>query len=239
MTGELSYCPALDQLYRTRFAIGRSGNEFRLTSGLSTRNNLRAIRRLMLETRPRRTLEIGMACGGSTLAFAATHREIQKTAGVCHTAIDAFQQTGFDDVGRLKLAEANLQPYVEVIEELSSRALPKLATAGLQFDMIYVDGSHRFEDVFVDFYYCRELLTVNGYLLFDDSSDRDVAKVIRFALRNSGAAFTRVSGARFRMDSKIQRLMYSVGRLVNKTQLEVLQKVGSKFREPHVLLKRF
>jgi hypothetical protein len=40
-------------------AVGRSGKPFRLTSGLSTVNNLPTIRQTVVEIRPERTMEIG------------------------------------------------------------------------------------------------------------------------------------------------------------------------------------
>ena len=55
---------------------------------------------------------------------------------------------------------------------------------GLKFQLIYIDGSHRFEDVFCDFYFVRYLLAVGGYVMFDDSSDSEVAKVVRFVRKN-------------------------------------------------------
>ena len=60
----LEFCPTLENLYRTREAVGRSGKPFRLTSGLTTVNNLATIRQLMLELKPERTMEVGLACGG-------------------------------------------------------------------------------------------------------------------------------------------------------------------------------
>ena len=35
--------------------------------------------------------------------------------------------------------------------------------------MIYVDGSHNFEHVFIDAYYSVQLLDMGGVVLFDDS----------------------------------------------------------------------
>ena len=58
-------------------------------------------------------------------------------------------------MGRLKLEEAGLIGYVEVREQLSGLVLPKMVEENLKFGLVYIDGSHRFEDVFCDFYFVR------------------------------------------------------------------------------------
>jgi hypothetical protein len=64
----LVFCPVLAELYRTGVAIDAAGVK-RAASGLSTPNNLLVIRALMMAMRPERTIEIGLAAGGSALAF--------------------------------------------------------------------------------------------------------------------------------------------------------------------------
>ena len=61
--------------------------------------------------KPPRTMEIGMACGGSTLTFAATHRDLKHSSSRQHVAIDGFQLAGNDHVGRLSLEAAGLSDY--------------------------------------------------------------------------------------------------------------------------------
>jgi hypothetical protein len=235
----LEFCATLENLYRTREAIGRSGLPFRLTSGLSTVNNLLTMRRIMLDIRPERTLEIGMACGGSTLTIAATLRDLQHTPCQQHIAIDGFQKLGFDDVGRLKLDEAGLSSYVQVREQLSSVALPQLVDEGLRFQLIYIDGSHRFEDVFCDFYFVRSLASIGGYVLFDDSSDIEVAKVIRFVRTNLVEFFEPVSIVQYRAKSVIQQLQYSIAEKLHMTQLTIFRKIKEGERQGYQKMRRF
>jgi hypothetical protein len=235
----LEFCPTLESLYRTREAIGRSGKLFSLTSGLSTVNNLLTIREIMFEIQPEKTLEIGMACGGSTLTFASTHRDLKHSPCGQHVAIDGFQRTGFDDVGRMKLAEASLNEYVDIRERLSSLELPRMDEEGRKFQMIYIDGSHRFEDVFLDFYFVRSLTTVGGYILFDDSSDYEVSKVIRFIRKNLANFFTPIPIAKYRSDSAGRRLKYRLGEAFSKTQLAIFLKTQDGERQGSEHLRRF
>lgn len=140
ITNDLQFCPVLARLYEAESIIGRSGKPFTLLGGRSTKNNLAVIRKLLLDHRPVRTLEVGMACGGSTLTFAATLRDIGQEPCKQHVAIDAFQTRGFDDVGRILLEKAKLDGYVDVRERLSSYDLASRAEAGELFDLIYIDG---------------------------------------------------------------------------------------------------
>jgi len=235
----LNFCSTLENLYQTREALGRSGNIFRLTSGLSTVNNLLTIREIMLEIQPDSTLEIGMACGGSALTFASTHRDLKHSPCRQHVAIDGFQRTGYDDVGRIKLEEAGLYGYVDVREQLSALELPKMVQNGMQFQMVYIDGSHRFEDVFLDFYFVRYLTSVGGYILFDDSSDSEVAKVVRFIRKNLWDVFEQIPIAKYRSHSRIQRLKYTFGEALYKTQLSIFRKTKDGERQGSQRLHRF
>lgn len=124
-----------------------------------------------------------MAFGGSSLIFADVGRTVS-TGIYRHTAIDPYQSTVWDSVGMQCLESAGLQNFIELFEEPSALVLPRLLSEGRRFGLIYVDGSHLVEDVFVDAYYCARLLTVDGYLLFDDSSNQHVAKVLAFIDRN-------------------------------------------------------
>jgi cephalosporin hydroxylase len=221
----LQFCPVLEKMYRTRIAVGRSGHATQHIGGLSTVNNLLAIRHLMQEMRPDRTLEIGLACGGSALLFASMHREHDMPPGKQHTAIDAYQEA-FDDVGILNLERADLSGYVHLVRERSSLALPKLMESGATFGIIYIDGSHQYEDVFCDFYYASRLLKHGGYIMFDDSTDKQVRRVIRYIDSDLSHAFERVSMKRYRRRQGLSRMRDHVVELLGKNQLTVFQRIS-------------
>jgi hypothetical protein len=133
-----------------------------------------------------------------------------------HTAIDPYQSTVWDGVGMQCLESAGLQSFIELFEEPSALVLPRLLSEGRRFGLIYVDGSHLFEDVFVDAYFCARLLTVDGYLLFDDSSNRHVAKVLAFIDRNQ-LTLERVPE---------RSLRHRIARLLGRRQLTVYRRRG-------------
>ena len=239
MPSPLSFCPVLEEMYSTRIAVGASGLPFTMTSGLSTINNLCVLRRILTERKPQRTLEVGMACGGSALTFAATHKDNGKEAIGQHIAIDGFQKAGFDNVGRLQLQRAGLDQYVTVRERLSSYELAQLAETGAQFGVIYIDGSHQFEDVFCDFYFARLILEPHGLILFDDSSDPEVAKVIKFIQKNLRHAFKHISTSNYRDLSTVDRLKYRMAEKLHKTQLSVFEKTSDETARWNLPLVRF
>jgi predicted O-methyltransferase YrrM len=226
-------------MYSTRTAVGASGKPFSMTSGLSTINNLSVLRRILLERKPQRTLEVGMACGGSALTFAATHKDNSAEAIGQHVAIDGFQKSGFDDVGRLQLQRAGLDQYVSVRERLSSYELADLAETGARFGVIYIDGSHQFEDVFCDFYFARLILEQHGLILFDDSSDPEVNKVIKFIQKNLQHSFKQVPTASYRDLSIVDKLKYQLAEKLHKTQLTIFEKTNDETARWNLPLVQF
>lgn len=220
----LAFCPVLDEIYRTRRAIGRTGRVYDQPGALSTVNNLMVIRALMLERQSAATLEVGLSFGGSALTFAATHRDLQHPPSRQHVAIDPVQSTTWDDCGRLALETAGLQDYVDVREDWSSTALPTLLAAPQRYDLIYVDGSHLFEDVFVDAYFGASLLSENGLILFDDSSDPHVGKVLAFIRSNWSGRLEEVDLSPYREDGG--SLRYRVAKAWNRTQLRAFRKIA-------------
>jgi cephalosporin hydroxylase len=219
----------IETLYQADRTIGKSGKKYDQLYGLSTRNNLKAIEQLMKRYSPRCTLEVGMAFGGSAVVFAAMHRSSDPAGRHVHIAIDPYQSSLWDSVGRLKLEEAHLIDFVEVIEEKSSVVLPRLMAAGRQFGMIYIDGSHLFEDVFIDAYFCVRLLETGGYLLFDDSTDPHVAKVLAF-INASVAGLERQAEITWRK---------TIARYLGKRQLTVYRRIGAVDREWNARFNRF
>ncbi len=222
MTTVIDFCPTLSTLYKERRAVGRSGKVFEELGALSTVNNLLHIRALMLELTPQRTLEIGMAFGGSALAFAASHRDLGRSGLQQHTAIDPAQSNYWDDAGRQSLERAGLAEYVEVIEQYSAFALPQLIKEQRKYDLIYVDGSHQFEDVLIDFVFCHELLNVGGMILFDDSTDSQVAKVLRFIESNYDEIYRIEVRA---IGNRKERLKRRLARMLHKNQLTAYRKL--------------
>ena len=138
------------------------------------------LQHIVMEVRPRVSVEIGCAYGVSTLYICEALTRLSHPA--CHIVIDPFQQTQWRDIGRKHLAEAGFQSNVVFKEEPAELVLPTLVRDGVHVDFAFVDGWHTFDQVMVEFYFLNRLLRVGGVIVFDDANRRSVNRVLRHAL---------------------------------------------------------
>lgn len=152
-----------------------------------------ALRDLLEEHRVRSVIEIGLAYGSSALAIG----EALCSAGdaeISHTIIDPFQATSFHNVGWNALTAAGLATHTTLIAEPSSIALARLTGAGVRTDAAFVDGSHRFHEVFVDLYFLRKLVRPGGLIVLDDAEWPSVATALRYYDLNLGLTPVPIAG---------------------------------------------
>ena len=140
---------------------------------------------LCLSMRPRATLEIGMAYGYSTLFILAA---IVKNRSGHHTAIDPFQQSDWHGIGcthaEAVVRAAGLDGAFRLIEDRSDRSATDLARSDSAYDLIFIDGNHRFDDVLVDFYLYAPLCAIGGHIALDDALLSSVKTVVAFIREN-------------------------------------------------------
>lgn len=149
------------------------------------------LRDLLIAERAETVVEVGLAYGSSALAIG----EALLTAGGAaprHVIIDPFQRSAYHDVGWNVLAEAGLSG-AELIAEPSSLALPRLIGEGVVADAAFVDGSHRFHEVFVDLYFLRKVVKPGGLVVLDDDWTPSVRTALRYFEHNLG--WTVITGA--------------------------------------------
>lgn len=209
---------------------GKSGRKQRIHS-LSTDNNLAIIINLFQTFAPKRTLEIGLAFGGSAVVFAKLFQLRKEAPQHQHIAIDPSQtkENLWDSIGLINLNKNGLGDFVEHVDAFSSQALPRLVQEGAKFDIIYIDGSHIFEDVFVDWFYCRQLLSDRGLILFDDATDPHVAKVIKFIKNNFKKRLIPLSLSDYQENRS--KVFYKIAEFFNKTQMRAFKRIGFYERE--------
>lgn len=217
----LAFCPTLDDLCRTGRALDADGVE-REAHGLSTRNNIQILRGLMMALKPKRTIEVGLAAGGSALTFAASHRDLGSEPGGQHTAIDPYQPA-WHHLGKTLIARAGLNDFVKVVEEPSCLALPALMRTSKDcFDLAYVDGSHAFHEALLDFYYMRHLLREGGVVVLDDCRSPGVKRLLKF-IRKDCVSFTEFDLFRFHQSN---RATYSIAHAMGRLQCIAFRKVS-------------
>ncbi len=124
----------------------------------------------------KRTLEIGFAYGCST-AY------IMTASGSHHIAIDPYQ-AAYRNLGLKNDNALGLRERFELRSQLSRVALPALAAEGRTFDFIFVDGGHKYDEVFLDWALCDALLEQGGCIVFDDAWMESVKHVAAFVRRN-------------------------------------------------------
>jgi predicted O-methyltransferase YrrM len=135
------------------------------------------------------TLEAGLAWGVSALFI--FEGLLQNTATPRHAAADPFQRrpgpkarTRYDGAGLRLLEEAGVTDLLELYEEESQIAFPRLLAQGRSFDLAFVDASHRFERVFTDLFYAGCLLHERRIVFVDDIQLPAIRKAVQFFVRN-------------------------------------------------------
>ena len=232
----LAFCPTLAHMVATGQAIGRSGARVS-APGLSSNNSLLILRNLQRTLRPARTIEIGFGFGASSLVFMQTHKDLGHPPGKRHVSIDPFARD-WDECGIVAVEKAGLIEWLDFRAEFSCLELPRLVAAGDRFDLAYIDGSHLFEDAFIDIYYVARLLNIGGVVVFDDSSTKDVQKVIRFIRANWADGLKELDLVEYRPD-KGKSLKYQVARQLGRTQLTAFTKIADVGRPANSSLRNF
>jgi predicted O-methyltransferase YrrM len=124
----------------------------------------------------RRSVETGFGYGCSTA-------HIMAATGAPHVAIDPnerdYGDRGLKNIERLGMAENLL-----FLEESSQDALPRLYLKGGWFDFAFLDGAHRFDQIFTDWFYVDRMLEPGGYVFFHDTWLRSVRLTAAFIRAN-------------------------------------------------------
>ena len=104
------------------------------------------------------------------------------------TCIDTFaggeEHEGLDLISLRRQFEDNISEakgenqYVKVIQDLSYNGLAECISKGMEFDFIYIDGSHQAADVLTDACMAFGMLKKDGVMLFDDYLWKDVDGVL-------------------------------------------------------------
>jgi predicted O-methyltransferase YrrM len=126
-----------------------------------------ALRDLLIAEGVETVIEVGLAYGRSALAIGEALVAVG-TSRPLHVIIDPLQATEWSNVGWQMLRSAGLDRIARLVLQPSSMALPQLIAEGLTADAAFVDGSHRFHEVFVDLYFLRKIVRPGGIIVLDD-----------------------------------------------------------------------
>jgi predicted O-methyltransferase YrrM len=170
----------VDRIYRRGSVPDESGESIALEPHSIRREQGEALRELAVAEGASRTVEVGLALGMSALFLC----EAVIGRGGRHVAIDPYQRESWNGAGLRTLRDAGVEEVVEVVEEESQLALPRLVGEGRELDFAFVDGDHRFEGVFLDLYYLTRLVRPSGVVVVDDMWMPAVRLAVAYVERN-------------------------------------------------------
>ena len=99
--------------------------------------------------------------------------------------VDPFQHGSiWQGVGLEHVRSADFGDIVEFKERASYAVLPELVAKGYRIQFAFIDGSHMFDHVLIDFFYVDQMLEIGGVIVFDDVGLQPVNAVLRFVLAN-------------------------------------------------------
>ena len=123
-----------------------------------------------------KTLEVGFGYGCSAAHIISATKSL-------HYVMDPMQDM-FSNQGLKNIDKLGFTKYLKFENDFSHVVLPELLKKNLKVDFAFIDGSHKFDDLFVDFYYIDLLLNHNGYILFHDSWMRSTQYLISWIKTN-------------------------------------------------------
>jgi len=165
--------PILDEILRTREVTTDKGERIPLEHEIP-RGEGEFLQDIIRIIKPKKSLEVGLAYGISTLFICETLEEVKADK---HIVIDPYQNAWWKGIGIKHLRQAKYQKLIEFIEEPSEIALPGLLKRKERIDFAFVDGWHTFDHTLVDFFYINMMLNGGGVVAFDDADWPSIYKL--------------------------------------------------------------
>jgi len=184
----LSYLPepfqtllvSMHQLNPQKGTDGASHPLSRTGAGITPEDG-KYIYELCKRVRPERTLEAGFAEGFSAMYFLAAAKSNGKGF---HVSAEPFELSYWHGVGLQKVQESGMKEQFRFMNAKSVAAFPALGAEGLKFQVIFIDGDHRFDTQLADFVLSDELCPKGGYILLHDVWMASTRKLMSFIDRN-------------------------------------------------------
>jgi len=139
-------------------------------------NEAEFIYHFLKEKNIKKTLEIGFA-------FARSASHIIAATGSKHIVMDPFQEN-YKSLGLKNIESMGFSDLLDYRNDFSHNVLPALVNQKQKFEFIFIDGDHKYDGIFVDFFYSDFLLEDGGYILFHDTWMRSTQLVLSFIKKN-------------------------------------------------------
>lgn len=166
--------PLLEQIrehrrgvYLAGCVIGRKGTRFDLWPIGVQETAGEFLRDIVVREGARRTLEVGLGLGLSSLSIAEALLTGRVAGTVSHTIVEPDPEL-LDWAGFDQYRASGAMAFTTVVQEDSRLALPRLVANGELFDFVYIDGGHWFDFVFLDIHFALRLIRPGGLIVIDD-----------------------------------------------------------------------
>lgn len=169
-------------MYRAEPQLGTDGKRHAIdtTAGVTAVDGM-YLYNLTLEVKPRRIAEIGVAHGFSAMFFLAALHANQHGS---YVGMDPFEYEMWGGVAVQSAKAMGMTSRFRFLPEFSMYALPQLRAEKDSFDLIFIDGDHRFDGVLTDFVLADGVCTASCHVLLHDPWMPSVAKAVTFIERN-------------------------------------------------------
>jgi predicted O-methyltransferase YrrM len=178
--------PLIESIYATKHVEDADGNRHEAFPASIPYEDGMALYNVVRHTGAKRTLEVGMAFGVSSLFIL---QALDENHGTQHTSIDPWQEKWWYRTGLANVRRAGFGRLHRFFLAPSYAAMPKLIEGGEQFDFVFIDGNHRFEYTLMDFMYADRLLNLGGCVMLHDPWLPAIRKVMAFIVRNRNEAY--------------------------------------------------
>ena len=173
----MSVSSIIEQIYRSKVVHDQYGNQYDLSSEVDSVEGDYLYRLITSDESIRRTLEIGCAYGLSSLHICEALRNRRSAS---HMIIDPKQMSVWHGVGISYLEQAGID-FFRLIQEPSELALPDLLrTQEGEFDLVFIDGWHTFDQTMLDLFYANRLVRIGGYVVIDDCNWESVSAAVSY-----------------------------------------------------------
>jgi len=190
------------------------------------RDECELLYRQVAATRATQAVEVGMAFGISTMCLcdALSRNTSPETGQRPHlVVVDPFQNGNiWQGVGLAQIRSASFDDVVQFYERPSQVVLPELAAKEYRIQFAFIDGSHMFDEVLIDFFYLDQMLEIGGVIVFDDVGLQPVNAVVRFVLANRNYELVEV----------LELLRTGVGNRRKRLEKRFLRRLGRTDRDP-------
>jgi predicted O-methyltransferase YrrM len=190
------------------------------------RDECELLYRQVAATGATQAVEVGMAFGISTLCLCdALCRNTSLEAGQRPhlVVVDPFQNGNiWQGVGLAQIRSAGFDDVVQFHERPSQVVLPELAAKEYRIQFAFIDGSHMFDEVLIDFFYLDQMLEIGGVIVFDDVGLQPVNAVVRFVLANRDYELVEV----------LEQLPTGVGNRGKRLVKRSLRRLGRTDKDP-------